>query len=89
MAHMWHGTHIYNYTPACLACLPVGITSHLYHKPLIYNITVNTSCSELLAGRLGAGDAGTGVTMATILDYKLHINNDRNVRTVVINMTIE
>ena len=50
MAHMWHGTHIYNYTPACPACLPVGIISHLYHTPLIYNITVNTSCSELQAG---------------------------------------
>ena len=53
------GTHIYNYTPACPACLPVGIISHLYHTPVIYNITVNTSCSELLAdrqgGRLGAG----------------------------------
>ena len=88
LALMWHGTHIYNYTPACPACLPTGIISHLYHTPLIYNITVNTS--SMSCGQAGGeGGAGTGVTMVTTPDYKLHINNDRNVRTVVINMTIE
>ena len=49
-AHTYIIIHLPLPASACPAYLPVGIISHLYHTHLIYNITVNTSSSELQAG---------------------------------------